>query len=58
VRQFARLNRVDHCHLGLGRLYGRTGQARRATGQRATATATYREMDMRFWLAQAATETI
>jgi class 3 adenylate cyclase/tetratricopeptide (TPR) repeat protein len=47
---------VARCHLGLGRLYRRTGK--RAQGQEhlATATTMYREMDMRFWLEQAEAE--
>jgi tetratricopeptide (TPR) repeat protein len=44
---------VAHCHLGLGKLYRRTGDRAKA-GEHLTAAATmYREMDMRFWLAQA-----
>lgn len=44
---------VGHCHLGLGKLYQRTGRAERAREHLATATMLYREMDMRFWLEQA-----
>jgi len=47
---------VAHCHLGLGRLYRRTGQGNQAQEHLATATAMYREMDMRFWLEQADAE--
>ncbi len=47
---------VAHGHLGLGRLYGRTGKRDRAREHLATATAMYREMDMRFWLEQAEAE--
>jgi hypothetical protein len=46
---------VAHCHLGLGKLYGRTSDRRRAQEHLATATTMYREMDMRFYLAQAET---
>ncbi|MBI4637541.1 MAG: tetratricopeptide repeat protein, partial [Candidatus Rokubacteria bacterium] len=44
---------VAHCHLGLGRLYRRTGKSEGAQRHLTTATAMYREMDMRFWLDQA-----
>jgi hypothetical protein len=47
---------VAHCHLGLGKLYRRTGDRARATEHLATATAMYREMDMRFWLEKAEAE--
>ena len=45
-----------HCHLGLGKLYLRTGQRQEAQEHLATATTMYREMDMRPWLEQAETE--
>jgi tetratricopeptide (TPR) repeat protein len=41
---------VAHCHLGLGRLYRRTGDQAKAEEHLATATAMYREMGMNFWL--------
>jgi hypothetical protein len=44
---------VAHCHLGLGKLYRRTGKGEQALEHLATATTMYREMDMRFWLEQA-----
>ena len=44
---------VAHCHLGLGKLYRRTGKQERAREHLTTATTMYREMDMRFWLEQA-----
>jgi class 3 adenylate cyclase/tetratricopeptide (TPR) repeat protein len=47
---------VAHCHLGLGKLYRRTGQAEQAREHLTTATTMYREMDMRFYLEQAETE--
>jgi hypothetical protein len=47
---------VAHCHLGLGKLYRRTGKARKAQEYLATATTMYGEMDMQFWLAQAEAE--
>jgi class 3 adenylate cyclase/tetratricopeptide (TPR) repeat protein len=40
---------VAHCHLGLGKLYGRTGTRERAQEHLATATAMYREMGMMYW---------
>ena len=48
---------VAHCHLGLGKLYRRTGDASRPSEHLTTATTMYREMDMRFWLEQAEAET-
>ena len=47
---------VAHCHLGLGKLYRRTGQREQAQERLTTATAMYREMDMQFWLEQAEAE--
>jgi tetratricopeptide (TPR) repeat protein len=47
-----------HCHLGLGKLYRRTGQREEAHEHLTTATAMYREMDMGFWLEKAEAETI
>jgi hypothetical protein len=47
---------IAHCHLGLGKLYQRTGKREEAQEHLATATAMYREMDMRFWLEQAEAE--
>jgi hypothetical protein len=44
---------VAHCHLGLGKIHRRAGKAGDAEHHHATATAMYRDMDMRFWLAQA-----
>ena len=44
-----------HCHLGLGKLYRRTGKRREAQKQVATAATMYREMDMGFWLSKAET---
>jgi tetratricopeptide (TPR) repeat protein len=39
-----------HCHLGLGRLYRRTGKGEEAQAHLTTAKTMLREMDMRFWL--------
>jgi class 3 adenylate cyclase/tetratricopeptide (TPR) repeat protein len=47
---------VAHCHLGLGRLYRRTGKREQAEEHLQTATTMYREMDMRFWLEKADAE--
>jgi hypothetical protein len=47
---------VAHCHLGLGKLYRRTGKSAEAREHLTTATTMYREMDMQFWLAQAEAE--
>jgi tetratricopeptide (TPR) repeat protein/MoxR-like ATPase len=47
---------MAHCHLGLGKLYRRTGKGQEAQEHFGTATAMYREMDMRFWLEQAEAE--
>jgi hypothetical protein len=47
---------VAHCHLGLGKLYRRTGKQQQAQEHLATAASIYREMGMLFWLEQAETE--
>jgi len=47
---------VAHCHLGLGKLYRRTGKRQEAQEHLTTAVTMYREMDMRFWLEQAEAE--
>jgi tetratricopeptide (TPR) repeat protein len=44
---------VAHCHLGLGKLYRRTGRRQEADEHLTTATTMYREMDMQFYLEQA-----
>jgi tetratricopeptide (TPR) repeat protein len=44
---------VAHCHLGLGKLYRRTGQRDQAREHLTTATTMYREMGMTYWLPQA-----
>jgi tetratricopeptide (TPR) repeat protein len=44
---------VAHCHLGLAKLYRRTGRQQEAQEHLTTATMMYREMDMRFYLEQA-----
>ena len=48
---------VAQCHLGLGRLYRRTGGRARGDEHLTTAATMYREMMMAFWLAQAERET-
>ena len=45
-----------HCHLGLGKLYRRTGQREQAHEHLTTATTMYREMGMTYWLEQAEAE--
>ena len=47
---------VAHCHLGLGKLYRRTGKPEQAQEHLTTATTMYREMGMRFYLEQAEAE--
>ena len=47
---------VAYRHLGLGKLYQRTGKREQAREHLTTATTMYREMDMRFWLEQAEKE--
>jgi tetratricopeptide (TPR) repeat protein len=47
---------IAHCHLGLGKLYRRTGSQQKAQDHLAVATTLYREMDMRFWLENAKPE--
>ena len=47
---------VAHCHLGFGKLYGRVGKRQEAREHLTTATAMYREMDMRSWLERAEAE--
>jgi len=47
---------VAHCHLGLGKLYRRTGRHEQAQEHLAIATTMYREMGMRFYLQQAEAE--
>jgi tetratricopeptide (TPR) repeat protein len=47
---------VAHCHLGLGKLYRRTGDQAKAHEHLATATMMYREMDMSYWLEKAEAE--
>jgi tetratricopeptide (TPR) repeat protein len=47
---------VAHCHLGLGKLYRRTGKREQAQEHLATATTMYREMGMTYWLEKAEAE--
>jgi hypothetical protein len=47
---------VAHCHLGLGKLYRRTGKREQAQEHLSTAATMYHEMDMRFWLEKAKAE--
>ena len=48
---------VARCHLGLGTVYRRTGNRQQVKNHLTTATMMFREMDMRFWLERAETET-
>ncbi len=45
-----------HCHLGLGKLYQRTGKRQEHPEHLITARMMFREMDMRFWLEKAEVE--
>jgi hypothetical protein len=45
-----------HCHLGLGKLYRRTGNREQAQEHLSTATTMYREMGMTYWLEKAEAE--
>jgi class 3 adenylate cyclase/tetratricopeptide (TPR) repeat protein len=47
---------IAHCHLGLGKLYRRTGKRQAAQEHLTLATTMYREMDMPFWLERAEAE--
>ena len=47
---------VAHCHLGLAKLYRRTGKRKQARDHLTTAMTMYREMSMTHWLEQAETE--
>ena len=47
---------VAHCHLGLAKLYMRTGKLQQAQEHLTTAIAMYREMDMTYWREKAAAE--
>jgi class 3 adenylate cyclase len=47
---------VAHCHLGLGKLYSRTGKHEQAQEHLTTAATMYREMEMTYWLEMAAAE--
>ena len=47
---------VVHCHLGLGKLYDRTGKREQAQEHLTTATAMYRDMGMMYWLEKAEAE--
>ena len=42
-----------HCHLGLGKVFQRTGDQAKAAEHLTTAATMYREMDMGFWLEKA-----
>ena len=44
---------VAHCHLGLGKLYRRTGDRTKAEEHLLATTTMYRGMEMGFWLRHA-----
>jgi hypothetical protein len=48
---------VAHCHLGLGKLYQRTGKREQAWQYLTTATTMYRDMGMTYWVETAEAET-
>ncbi len=48
---------VAHCHLGLSKLYQRTGKRQEAQEHLTTAVTMYREMGMTYWVAQTEAET-
>ena len=47
---------VAHCHVGLGKLYRRTGDYEKAKTQLANGVAMMREMEMGLWLEKAEAE--
>jgi tetratricopeptide (TPR) repeat protein len=47
---------IAHCHLGLGKLYRRTGKREQAQEHLNIATTMYREMGMTYWLEKAKAE--
>jgi len=47
---------VAHCHLGLGKLYARTGKREQAQEHLTTATTMCREMGISYWLEKAEAE--
>ena len=49
---------IAHCHLGLAKLFRRTGKREQAREHLTTATTMYREMNMGFWLEQAEAESM
>jgi hypothetical protein len=47
---------IAHCHLGLGKLYRRTGKREQVHEHLTTAATMYRETDMTYWLEKAEAE--
>jgi len=43
---------MAHCHLGLGKLYGKSGRRAEARAELSVAVDLYRAMEMTFWLPQ------
>ena len=56
LEEFTARPLVAHCHLGLGKVYRRTGKRELAREQLTSATMMYREMGMTYWLAKAEAE--
>jgi uncharacterized protein HemY len=56
ARKLSMRPELAHCHLGLGKLYRRTGDHAKAEEHLTTARAMHQEMDMGFWLEKADTE--
>jgi tetratricopeptide (TPR) repeat protein len=49
---------VAHCHLGIAKLYRRTGKRQEAQEHLTTATTMYRDMGMTYWLQEAEAHTL
>jgi hypothetical protein len=47
---------MAHCHLGMGKLFHRTGDRAKAAEHLTISAAMYREMDAGFWLEKAEAE--
>ena len=47
---------LAHCHAGLGKLYGKTGNLQQAKAHLANGVAMMREMEMGLWLEKADAE--
>ena len=49
---------IAHCHLGLGKLFRRTGKSDEAREHLANAATMYRNMGMTYWVEQAEAEMV